>query len=90
MAATITTKGSAEMVTQVSYARLYNTGNYENVRFEATATVGDNNTALAFDEAVAAVHEGYAQWLEDRKAEATERKAEIERKRAAKNDDLPF
>jgi hypothetical protein len=73
------------MITQVSYARLYNTGNYENVRFEAVATVGDNNTALAFDEAVAAVHEGYAQWLADREAEAAERKAELQRKREQKD-----
>jgi len=58
--------------------------------FEAVATVGDNNTALAFDEAVAAVHEGYAQWLADREAEAAERKAELERRRAAKNDEPPF
>lgn len=79
------------MITQVTYARLYNTGNYENVRFEATATVGGNNSALAFDEAVAAVHEGYAQWLADREAEAAERRAEAERKRAQKQtDDLPF
>jgi hypothetical protein len=78
------------MITQVSYARLYNIGNYENVRFEAVATVGDNNTALAFDEAVAAVHEGYAQWLADREAEAAERKAELQRKREQKDAEPLF
>lgn len=77
-------------ITQVSYARLYNTGNFENVRFEATASIGDECPATAFDEAMAAVHDGYAQWLADREAEAAERKAELERKRAAKNDDPPF
>jgi hypothetical protein len=71
------------MITQVSYARLYNTGNYENVRFEATASVGENGPALAFDEVVAVVHEGYAQWLADREAEAAERKAELERRKAS-------
>lgn len=29
------------MITQITYARLWNLGNYENERFEATATVGE-------------------------------------------------
>jgi len=80
------------MITQVSYARLYNTGNYENIRFEALVTVeAGGDAAAAFDEAVGAVHSGYAQWQEDRDAEAAERKAELERRRAQKNtDDVPF
>ena len=31
------------MITKVSYARLYNLGNYENERFEAEAEVVDGN-----------------------------------------------
>lgn len=79
------------MITQVSYARLYNTGNYENARFEATATVEDI-TAAAFDEVVAAVHDAYTQWLADREAEAAERKNELQRQREQlKNvNDVPF
>lgn len=79
------------MITQVSYARLYNTGNYENIRFEATVTVeSGGDTAAAFDEAVGAVHDGYRQWVTDREAEAAERRAELQRQRDAKKDDVPF
>ncbi len=78
-------------VTQVNYARLYNIGNYENIRFEATATVREDGPAAAFDEAVGAVHDGYAQWVADRDAETAERKAELERRKQAKDaSDLPF
>jgi hypothetical protein len=72
-------------ITQVSYARLYNTGNYENVRFEAVVSVEDGNVKAAFAEAVIAVHEQYAQWQADREAEAEqarqERQAELQRRR---------
>lgn len=78
------------MITQVSYGRLYNTGNYENVRFEAVVSVEDNGedaTAAAFEEAKAAVHAGYAQWQADREAEEErqrqEREAEMQRRREA-------
>lgn len=54
------------MVVQVSYARLYNTGNYENVRFEAVSTVIDGNTVVAYAEAIIAVHHAYSQWLDDK------------------------
>lgn len=79
------------MITQVSYARLYNIGNFENIRFEAVASVGEDGTALAFAETQAAVHAAYAQWVEDREREAAERKLELERRRAAKDaESLPF
>lgn len=75
------------MITQVSYGRLYNTGNYENVRFEAVASVENGDEAAALNEAIAAVHAGYAQWLADREAEAEqarqEREAEMQRRRDA-------
>jgi secreted protein with Ig-like and vWFA domain len=74
-------------ITQVSYGRLYNTGNYENIRFEAVASVEDSNVQAAFAEAVIAVHEQYAQWQADREAEAEqarqERQAELQRRRDA-------
>lgn len=74
-------------ITQVSYGRLYNTGNYENVRFEAVASVEDGDTSAAFAEAEAAVHAQYAQWQADREAEAGERLKEREaRKAQPKND----
>lgn len=73
-------------ITQVSYGRLYNTGNYENVRFEAVVSV-DGDAAAAFAEAKMAVHAGYAQWLADRDVEAEqarqEREAEMQRRRDA-------
>jgi len=79
-------------VTQVSYARLYNIGNFENIRFEATASVGADGAAAAFDEAVAAVHDGYVQWKADREAEEVKRRNEIQRQREQlKNvNDVPF
>ncbi len=72
------------MITQVSYARLYNTGNYENIRFEATASVGEDGAAAAFDEAAAAVHAAYPQWQAAREAEAAQRLQERDAARAAK------
>jgi hypothetical protein len=60
-------------ITQVSYGRLYNTGNYENVRFEAVVSVEDGDEAAAFNEAQRAIHAGYAQWQADRAAGASGR-----------------
>lgn len=74
-------------VTQISYARLYNTGNYENIRFEVVVSVEDNGnvaTAAAFEEAKVAVHAAYAQWMADRETEAAQRLQEREAARAAK------
>lgn len=74
-------------VTQISYGRLYNTGNYENVRFEAVVSVEADDVPAAFEEAKAAVHAGYAQWQADHEAEIErerqEREAEMQRRRAA-------
>jgi hypothetical protein len=74
-------------ITQVSYGRLYNTGNYENVRFEAVVSVENDDVAAALTEAKEAVHAGYAQWQADREAEAEqarqEREAEMQRRRDA-------
>lgn len=85
------------MITQVTYARLYNAGNYENVRFEAQATVENDDTAAAYADASAAVHAAYAQWQADREAEEQrqreERQARYATERAAasqKPDALPF
>jgi hypothetical protein len=75
------------MITQVSYGRLYNTGNYENVRFEAVVSVEDGDVPAALEEAKAAVHAGYTQWQADREAEIEherqEREVEMQRRREA-------
>jgi hypothetical protein len=42
-------------ITAVTYARLYNLGNYENERLEVTVSVEDSDTAAAFALAEAAV-----------------------------------
>lgn len=70
-------------ITQVSYGRLYNTGNYENVRFEAVASVEDGDVAVALAEATEAVHAGYIQWQADRAAEAEQARQEREAARRA-------
>lgn len=73
------------MITQVSYGRLYNTGNYENIRFEAVASIEDGDEVAALNEAIAAVHAGFAKWQADREAEAEQlqmrREAELQRRR---------
>lgn len=56
------------MITQVTVERLYNLGNYENIRLAATATVEDGQTEAAFAEARAAVEAHYAAFLEERAA----------------------
>ena len=56
------------MITQISYARLYNVGNFENIKFEAVATVEDGNAATAFEEAKSAVHAEMATWVAERTA----------------------
>ncbi len=48
---------------------------------------GDVAVAGAFEDAKAAVHAAYTQWLTDREAEAMEKRAELERKRTAKQTD---
>jgi len=58
----------ATMITQISYARLYNVGNFENIKFEAVATVEDGNAATAFEEAKSAVHAEMATWVAERTA----------------------
>lgn len=82
------------MITQVSYARLYNTGNYENIRFEAVVSVEDHDAPAAFAEAKDAVHSMYIQWQADQEAEAErqrqERAAEIQRRRDAKANESIF
>jgi hypothetical protein len=74
-------------ITQVSYGRLYNTGNYENVRFEAVASVENDDVPAAMAEAMAATHTGFAQWQADRAAEAEQARqaheAEMQRRRDA-------
>ena len=70
------------MITQVSYARLYNTGNYENLRLEAVATVENDDVQAAFAEARAAVHEQYAAITAEREEAERRRREEYEARMA--------
>jgi len=64
------------MITQIVYARLYNTGNYENLRLEATAIVEDGDTQAAFAEARMAVEIQYQVFVTAREeAERRQREA---------------
>jgi hypothetical protein len=70
-------------VTTVTYARLWNLGNYENERLEATATV-ESDAATAFAEARGAVEAEHARLQAERDAAEQRRREEWEAKRAAK------
>lgn len=48
------------MIISITFGRVYNLGNYENMRLEATASVQDGNVDAAFDEARAIVEAEYA------------------------------
>lgn len=48
------------MIISITLGRVYNLGNYETLRLEATASVQDDDVEAAFDEAQAAVETEYA------------------------------
>lgn len=50
------------MILSVTFGRVYNLGNYENLRLEAHASVQDDDVAAAFDEARAAVEAEHAHY----------------------------
>lgn len=54
------------MITSVTYARLYSLPGYENERFEATASVENDDVALAWEEARICVETQHQQCLMDR------------------------
>ncbi len=56
------------MITSVTYARLYNLGNYENERIEVTASVENGDLIAAHQEAVSAVQRAYDDLIESRRA----------------------
>lgn len=56
------------MITTVTYARLYNLGNYENEKLEVTVSVEDNDVTAAFITAVATVESEHLRLLNDRRA----------------------
>lgn len=63
-------------LTRITYARLYNLGNYENERLEAEITVGpDEDPQIAFDLAKSIVVEQHAQ-LKAERADAARRQRE--------------
>lgn len=55
------------MVTSVSYARLYNLGNYENEKLEVTVHVEDGDVAAAFITAQATVENEHQRMVNDRR-----------------------
>lgn len=74
-------------VTIVRYERLYNTGNYENVKFCAEVIVENGeDPAAAFAEANTAVHAAYVQWQADCEAEAKRQQEEYEAERKRRQE----
>lgn len=69
------------MIKEVTVERLYNLGNYENIRLAATATVESGEDQEAFAEARAAVEAHYAAFLEERAAAERKQQEEWEAKR---------
>jgi hypothetical protein len=94
------------MITTVTYARLFNLGNYENERLEVTFTVENGDVSAAFLECHTAVVAAQAQLVAEREAaekrlreeweaEQKERRARAEAERAARSkpagdEDLEF
>ncbi len=86
------------MITEVRYERLYNLGNFENVKFGATAIVDESGYALAYAECRTAVEYQYAFFMTEREADTALRQAEWDRRqkshytiRQADNDEeLPL
>lgn len=58
------------MITSVTYARLYNLGNYENERLEVTIQVEENDATSAFIAAVSTVETEHQRMLQARRAPA--------------------
>lgn len=74
------------MIATVTYARLYNLGNYENERLEVTVTTENGDAAAAFAMAKAATDAEHDRLVAEREAEIerqrAERQAEYEARRA--------
>lgn len=71
------------MITQVSYERVFNLGNYENHRISATASVENDEYHVAFAAARSAVEEQHALFIAEREAEQERKRAEWDQKRQA-------
>lgn len=74
-------------ITQISYARLHNLGNYENERFEVVVTVEEGDVAGAFAEARAATDAARIQVEGERRAEADRIQQEQEALRLQRRQD---
>lgn len=55
------------MITSVTYARLYNLGNYENEKLEVTVSVEDDDVTTALITAVATVESEHQRMLSERR-----------------------
>lgn len=60
------------MIKTVTYARLYNLGNYENEKLEVTITVEENDATAAFITAVATIESEHQRLLNERRAPRAE------------------
>jgi hypothetical protein len=69
------------VITQVTVERLYNLGNYENIRLAATATVEEGKVKEAFAEAGAAVEAHYTAFIDERAEAARKAQEEYEERR---------
>lgn len=58
------------MIQSITYARLYNLGNYENEKFEVTVSVEDNDVASAFATAIDTVEAEHTHMANERRAPA--------------------
>lgn len=58
------------MITTVTYARLWNLGNYENERLEVTVAVEESDVTAAFITAIAAVESEHIRLLSERQRPA--------------------
>ena len=71
-------------ITQITYERLYNLGNYNNERFVAVVVVEDGDYSAAFLEAKLAIELTHAQFQAERAAELERRRQDQETERQAK------
>lgn len=70
------------MIQTITYARLYNLGNYENERIEVTVSVEDDDLIAAHQKAVSAVQQIHDDLLDARRPKKYSNQP--------KDDDIPF
>lgn len=74
-------------ITQITYARLHNLGNYENERFEVVVTVEEGDVAGAFAEARYATDAARSAAQIEREEQAEQHRLRMEQERQRKIDE---